>query len=92
MQHIDLNHKNILITGAAGFIGSNLALRLLGSVQEATVVGIDCMTDYNPVELKEYRLGLLNGRDGFHFSKTDITDFESLEKPELDRKNQQAGQ
>lgn len=53
---VDLNHKNILITGAAGFIGSNLICRLLRDTEDSTIVGIDCLTDYNPLELKNWRL------------------------------------
>ena len=45
-----------LITGAAGFIGSNLALRLLEGGEEITVIGLDNMNDYYDVSLKEYRL------------------------------------
>ena len=56
MQRIDLNGKTILVTGAAGFIGSNLVKRLLKEVKEATIIGIDNMNDYYDVSLKEWRL------------------------------------
>ena len=51
-----MNHKTILVTGAAGFIGSNLVKRLFKDVQGATIVGIDNMNDYYDVSLKEHRL------------------------------------
>ena len=56
MQKIDLNHKTIFVTGAAGFIGSNLVKRLFKDVEGATIVGIDNMNDYYDVSLKEYRV------------------------------------
>ena len=56
MEKIDLNGKTVLVTGAAGFIGSNLVKRLFKDFQGTTIVGIDNMNDYYDPTLKEYRL------------------------------------
>ena len=56
MQKIELDNKVILVTGAAGFIGSNLVKRLFKDVKGATIIGLDNMNDYYDVALKEYRL------------------------------------
>ena len=60
MRHINLNNKTILITGAAGFIGANLVKRLLAEVSGARVIGIDNMSNYYDVSIKEYRLKEIN--------------------------------
>ncbi|MDY4552552.1 MAG: NAD-dependent epimerase/dehydratase family protein [Parabacteroides sp.] len=54
--NIDLNGKTILVTGAAGFIGSNLVKRLLNDLETIKVIGIDSITDYYDVRLKYERL------------------------------------
>lgn len=51
--------KNILVTGSAGFIGSNLMLRLLKDMPEGTIIGLDNLNNYYDVSLKEYRLAQL---------------------------------
>ena len=54
--NIDLKGKTILVTGAAGFIGSNLVKRLLNDFDKIKVIGIDSITDYYDVRLKYKRL------------------------------------
>ena len=54
--NIDLRGKRVLVTGAAGFIGANLVMKLLQSVACITIVGLDNVNDYYDVSLKEYRL------------------------------------
>ena len=56
---VDLNNKNILVTGSPGFIGANLVLRLLKDMTSGTVISLDNMNDYYDPALKEYRLGLI---------------------------------
>ena len=78
MEKITLDNKTIFVTGAAGFIGSNLAKRLFKDVEGATIIGIDNMNDYYDVALKEYRLNELNTTipEGitWKFVKGDIAD------------------
>ena len=54
--NVDLKHKTVLVTGAAGFIGSNLVTELLRTVEPIHIVGLDNMNDYYDVSIKEYRL------------------------------------
>ncbi len=78
MEKISLDNKAILVTGSAGFIGSNLVKRLFKDVKGATIVGIDNMNDYYDVSLKEYRLKELEAAKpegvNYQFIKGDIAD------------------
>ena len=77
--------KTILVTGSAGFIGSNLVKRLFKDMQEGTIVGIDNMNAYYDVSLKEYRLSQLKDESeklkvNYHFVKGSIADRELINK------------
>lgn len=74
MSCVDLKGKTILVTGTAGFIGSNLVKRLYNDVKDVTVVGIDDMNDYYDVQLKEARLEELSAYPSFIFIKGSIAD------------------
>ena len=67
--------KTILITGAAGFIGSNLSRAL---VSENKIIGFDNVNDYYDVNLKEYRLAQLNNHPNFTFIKGDLADKQAV--------------
>ena len=73
-----LNNKTVFVTGVAGFIGSNLAKRLLKEFDGIKVVGIDNMNDYYDVSIKEWRLKELQSNTSFTFFKGSIADKEII--------------
>lgn len=79
MQNIDLTGKTILVTGSAGFIGSNLVLELLKSESKTTIIGLDNVNDYYDVSIKEWRLSEIEkaaaeSSCSYHFIKGDLAD------------------
>jgi nucleoside-diphosphate-sugar epimerase len=72
--------KTIFITGVAGFIGSNLAKRILKEEKEIKVIGLDNMNDYYDVKIKESRLQELQKFNNFIFIKGNLADKETVEK------------
>lgn len=80
LQLLENDFKTILVTGAAGFIGSNLVLRLTETTEPITVVGLDNVNDYYDVSLKEYRLNLIkeaaekNPLVTWHFVRGNLAD------------------
>ena len=83
MDKIELNNKTILVTGAAGFIGSNLVQRLYKDVKGSSIVGIDNLNHYYDVRLKEYRLNELQksvpAGVTWEFIKGDIADCKTID-------------
>ena len=80
MSNVELKGKTILVTGAAGFIGSFLTKRLLADVDGVSVIGIDNMNDYYDVRLKEARLKELTENPSFVFVRGSIADKALLEE------------
>ncbi len=85
MQRIELTNKTILVTGAAGFIGSNLVLKLLKTAAPVKIVGIDNLNDYYDVSIKDWRLRQIEARAAKHpesswtFVRGDIADRETVD-------------
>ena len=78
--NVNLEGRTVLITGVAGFIGANLAKRLLREVKGIKVIGIDNMNDYYDVRLKGERLKGLSSFPAFVFVKGDIADKSTIGK------------
>ena len=78
MEHISLENKTILVTGAAGFIGANLCRRLLKDYN-VKIIGIDNLNDYYDVRIKEYRLSFIKDDPHFTFIKRNIADKEMID-------------
>ena len=78
--NIDLNGRTVLVTGAAGFIGSSLSERLCACFEGIRVVGVDSITDYYDVGIKHARLERLSHCGGFVFEKGSIADKAFLER------------
>ena len=80
MKYMSQNTKTLLITGSAGFIGSNLVLRLLDSQEPLSIVGLDNLNDYYDPSLKEYRLRKIQEKAAsapqhtYKFIKGDLAD------------------
>lgn len=72
--NVVLEHKKILVTGVAGFIGFHLTKRLLETIGGIEIIGIDNMNTYYDVTLKEYRLAQLKEFSNFSFIKGNIAD------------------
>lgn len=85
-KNITLNNKKIFITGIAGFIGSNLANELLKRYSNVEIIGIDSITNYYDIKLKEERLKNLSKYQNFTFIKGSIADRDLINNIFIDKK------
>ena len=80
MKSVSLEGKTVLVTGAAGFIGSYLTERLCKEFKDIKVIGLDSVNDYYDPKLKEYRLDNLSKYSNFEFIKGNLADKELINK------------
>lgn len=82
-DNVKLNNSTILVTGAAGFIGANLVLRLLKEIENSTIVGLDNLNDYYEPAIKDFRVKEIEKAESSNkwvFVKGDLADKELIEK------------
>ena len=84
MQKTELKNKTVFITGSAGFIGSNLVLKLLRTQSPVHIIGLDNLNEYYDVSIKEWRLGEIDkcaaehGNSTYQFYRGDLADKELI--------------